>query len=128
MVFKHLFIDDTWIAETQSVHRRVGVPAKHPANPLIVPEYPWEEGGICLYGSVLDDGGIFRMWYQVYGRGGAAGKGRETDPAFTGAVAYAESDDGVHWNRPALGQYEDFGGSLGNNFRHQCDFHILSDR
>lgn len=94
---KHLFIDDAWIAETFAVHRRPGEVARHPANPVVAPDRPWERGGIAAYGSALEDGGIFRLWYQVYGRG------RGDEGGFHNAVGYAESPDGIRWTKPAVG-------------------------
>jgi hypothetical protein len=76
---------------------------RHPPNPVVRPEHPWEKRGewprIELYGTVLWDaeGESFRMWYT------------------TGAgVAYATSRDGVDWEKPVLGLHE-FGGSRQNN-------------
>ena len=62
--FKFLFIDDRWIARTYGLHRRTGQARKHAANPLIIADRPWE-GGLKLYGTVLKDGGRYRMWYQM---------------------------------------------------------------
>ncbi len=45
--FKFLFIDDRWIARTYGLHRRIGQARKHPANPLITADRPWE-GGLKL--------------------------------------------------------------------------------
>ena len=80
------------------VTRRVLPPAKDAANPLLAPERPWESS--LAYPSVLRDPetGRWRMWY---------GNGH-------GEVCLAESDDGAHWERPALGLVE-FGGSRANN-------------
>jgi len=60
-----------------------------------------------FYGTVLHDEGKFRMWYyamnEVLQR-----------PHETSMVCYAESDDGIHWTRPNLGQKE-VKGSRDNN-------------
>ena len=67
-----------------------------------------------FYGSVLHDGGTFRMWYYACHWG-------EPDPRHPlegnlgiGPVCYAESDDGITWTKPALGQVE-WRGSRNNN-------------
>ena len=63
----------------------------------------WEEQATPILGSVLYDQGRFRMWY----RGGGSGpKG--------GLWCYAESDDGLTWNKPALELIE-YNGSRQNN-------------
>lgn len=46
-----------------------------------------------FYGTVLHDQGKFRMWY--YGGGKERGEG---------PICYAESDDGLTWIKPKLGQ------------------------
>jgi hypothetical protein len=61
-----------------------------------------------FYGTVLDDGGKFRMWYYPVSFGNS-----ETDLT-QGPVCYAESDDGIQWTRPILNQVE-FKGTTRNN-------------
>ena len=60
-----------------------------------------------FYGTVLYDQGRYRMWY--YGKAI-----EEPKPAERARVCYAESDDGITWTKPKLGQV-DFEGSTGNN-------------
>ncbi|MEX0977808.1 MAG: hypothetical protein WDZ48_03095, partial [Pirellulales bacterium] len=50
-----LFLDDHWIAAKENIRRRIEQPQKHPRNPLIVREHPWEKRFIQLYGTVLYD-------------------------------------------------------------------------
>lgn len=86
---------------------------KHPANPVLrrgPPGAP-DHGHAILYGSVLHIGGKFRMWYlgmieKEIVKGQAPGWWRP--------MCYAESVDGVNWNKPALGLVE-FGGDKNNN-------------
>jgi hypothetical protein len=52
-----------------------------------------------FYGTVLHDQGKFRMWY--YGAHRAGGRWK-----VKGQPCYAESDDGIHWTKPKLGQVE----------------------
>lgn len=51
--------------------------------------------GVTIYGSVLADGGCYRMWYQAWP---ADWDGRDT-----ALVGYAESQDGIKWRRRSLG-------------------------
>lgn len=59
-----------------------------------------------FYGTVLHEEGRFRMWYYACNFAaetaqlGALGPGDVRQ----GPVCYAESDDGIHWRRPNLGQ------------------------
>lgn len=86
---------------------------KHPANPVLrrgPPGAP-DHGHAILYGSVLHIGGKFRMWYlgmieKEIVKGQAPGWWRP--------MCYAESVDGVNWEKPALGLVE-FGGNKANN-------------
>ena len=60
-----LFLDDHVVAKLENLERKVIQPEKHPANPLIVPDQPWERRYIQTYGTVLFDAaaGRFRAWY-----------------------------------------------------------------
>lgn len=62
-----------------------------------------------FYGTVLQDGGRFRMWYYAVSRREGYHDGLREGP-----VCYAESEDGIHWEKPVLGQVE-FEGSRENN-------------
>ena len=57
--------------------------------------------------SVVDDGGVAKLWYASPDQG--AGKLKSL-----GYFGYAESTDGVHWTKPELGVVA-FNGSLRNN-------------
>lgn len=71
----------------------------------MVADKPWESWQIGGMASLLHDDGKFRMWYGV---SHGIRHGEEY------AVAYAESDDGIHWTKPDLGLVE-YDGSTHNN-------------
>jgi len=96
-----LFLDDYWIERCAFVERVWHQLMKHP-DPVLVAEHPWERWGPVMYGSVVRQGELFRMWY--------AGWSRSPKPA----ILYAESDDGVLWRKPKLGLHERCG-SMENN-------------
>jgi len=78
---------------------------------------PWE-GNNCMYFVVLRDTGRYRMYYRgqdIYNADGSAFLYTER-----GVWCYAESTDGIHWERPVLNMCE-FDGSTENNI-------ILGDR
>ena len=72
--------------------------------------------GVSIYGSVLEDGGRFRMWYQAWPKNWDA-----TDSV---GVGYAESEDGITWARPKLGLIESAGS--GDNNLTDLPFHCPS--
>ena len=87
---------------------------KHPDNPLIRAEEPWEGIGATGNGTVIFDQelGKFRLYSQTWNY---PESGQKEDRDFRG-ILY-ESDDGFHWERPNLGQV-DFQGSRENNLLH----------
>lgn len=73
-------------------------PTIHP-EPVLRPDSLADAKGLSIYGSVLQEGGTYRMWYQAMP---ATWNGVD-DMA---SIAYAESEDGIHWRKPNLGQVE----------------------
>ena len=75
---------------------------------------PWE-GNISTYMSIIREPGMYRLYYRAgHFDDGLLGTGR---PIETEKICIAESDDGIIWNRPELGQVE-FHGSKVNNILH----------
>lgn len=112
-----LFLDDQHIAAASGVRRIMNRPTKHPQNPVMVRDQPWEARVIELYGTVLydDDRKIFRCWYLANEQ---SKKNAVVDTPEGNALAkyyqcYAESDDGVVWRKPPVGR-----GKLGPYDRH----------
>jgi len=84
----HLFVDDYLIAASANLTKTTHHPERYEGNPIL----GREQGTTQPYVSVVrdPDTNLFRMWYN-------RGKGEEC------ALAYAESDDGIHWRTPSLG-------------------------
>lgn len=85
---KQLFFDD-FVVKEYTADRRIHVAQKYPSQ-LIQPEYgqySWEESAY-IYGSVLYEGGIYKMWYRAI----------NTAP-FASSLCFAWSVDGVVWNK-----------------------------
>jgi hypothetical protein len=69
-------------------------PRIHP-EPVVVGDTFADGKGLSIYGTVLRDGGRLRMWYLAMPE--------DWDyKADMSSTAYAESDDGIHWTKPAL--------------------------
>lgn len=69
-------------------------PQIHP-EAVIRPDSFVDRKAVSIYGSVLAVNGRLRMWYHAY----------PEDWNFQGdlgSIAYAESEDGIHWTKPAL--------------------------
>ena len=114
---KHqLFVDDYLVAHVENVQREFHPAAKHPANPILTAEKPWEQNGIVTVHKVMRDKatGKFRMWYNTFK---PPGKNEHKGVGLRYPLCYAESDDGVKWTRPNLGIVE-INGSRENNVIH----------
>ncbi len=104
---KQLFVDDMAIQSMTGLKRILHPIQKHPDNPIVVPDQPWETQAKCILPmTILRDPvtGKFRLWYSAWGK--QLGK-----PTYE---CYAESQDGLHWIKPDLGLV-DFNGSKHNN-------------
>ena len=104
---KQLFIDDRSIESQSGIQLCMNLPVQDP-EPVLVPDKPWEDLGIGAYNTVWREAdGRFRMWYDAGMKGGLPQEGARR-------LGYAESDDGIHWEKPALGLIP-FRGSKENN-------------
>jgi len=129
---KVLLFDDALIEE-KSGFRLTMNPAVRAEEPVLVPDRPWEIGGICGDSnlSVVDDDGVYRMWYVVEyieARPRSAGRkklrGEEKLDAKTladlrgaerkYALCHAVSSDSIHWEKPAAGVVPYRGGRKNN--------------
>ena len=91
---RQLFVDD-FVVESATLRRKFHKAVLHENNPVLKPETPLEMNfGYCPAACPFDDGvfydskdGLFKMWYLA---------------GWLDGIAYATSEDGVHWNRPSL--------------------------
>jgi len=91
-----LFIDRTLVRETENVSLTLHQGKKHPENPVVKPDQPWEGWRLELMGTVLYDEQEkhFKMWYWANGR---------PDYGIEAVVCYATSKEGVRWDKPLVG-------------------------
>ena len=105
-----LMVDDFLIARLGGdAELRLNRPV--PREVALVTDRPWE-GNACTSFAIFQDGDLYRMYYL--GRQFVtteAGLDEAPHPDF---VCYAESSDGIKWDRPELGLVE-FNGSSKNN-------------
>jgi hypothetical protein len=86
----YLMVDDGHLRVVDGVERVYHPFQKYRRNPILVADQPWEGRAIQLYGTVLPG---FRMWYSSYNVDGHSNQ-----------ILYAESSDGIHWEKPGLGE------------------------
>lgn len=93
---RQLFLDDRFFAAATNVELVVHPPRKT-GERTIVPDKPWERGGIDNYSCVIEEDGNYHLWYPS-----------------DGGLCYARSRDGITWEKPSLGLAV-FEGSRDNN-------------
>jgi len=94
---RQVFIDGRFLEESRGVELAVHKPKKT-GQIVITCEHPWEQR-LGQYHSVLKDGNTYHMWYTVYGTA-------DSNAVPVRSIAYARSNDGVHWEKPNLGLVE----------------------
>ena len=108
---RELFVDDHLIERiTGGAALRLHHP--EPREIVLVHDAPWEGSG-SGYHSIFQDGHLYRMYYKAWHLDvQPPGKvNMDSHPLY---CCYAESDDGLHWQKPDLGLFE-FRGSRKNN-------------
>lgn len=109
----YLFFDDGCIdTDTLENVTKGVVPAQRVSSePILQKDQPWEKQ--WRFGSYINlihdsEDGLFKMWYGV-GRRLSDGRGEVAD-----GLAYAVSEDGLHWEKPVLNLVEDDGSTANN--------------
>lgn len=92
----HLLAHSALIEDRRGVERRLTPPIRQ-AAPVLAPEHPWEHRRVFQPNILPDETrGRLRMWYGTI----PDFKPGDAMPPYT--LLYAESDDGVHWEKPLL--------------------------
>jgi hypothetical protein len=99
---RELFIDRYLIQSMRGVELRLHEPRD--AGEVLRFDQPWE-GMFCAYCTIIKDNTKYLLYYRGKD-GGSDGKGEVT--------CYAESNNGLVWNKPKLGLHE-IAGSKDNN-------------
>lgn len=97
------FLDDTILEWVKNITRTHHSASKHEANPLISRDRPWEvyPHFNTTVTMLQDEEGRFRCWYSDFTGVSFEGLGAEAN--YGPRLSYAESTDGIHWGKPALG-------------------------
>jgi hypothetical protein len=99
---REIFVDDYFIDKLDGL--RLQMHAPHDEGPVLFFDKPCE-GAFSGYVTVIKENDIYRAYY----RGSPIPDGREKEH-----TCYAESKDGIHWEKPNLKIYR-YNGSLDNN-------------
>lgn len=91
-----LFVDDYLVERFDGTALKLHEPV--PAGVALRFDHPWE-GAFSGYITVIQDGGLFRMYYRGLPKAGRDGSPDEV-------TCYAESRDGIEWVKPKLGLFE----------------------
>ncbi len=102
-----LFVDDYLIDRLAGTTLNLHSPS--PQNVVLRFDRPWE-GNSCNFVSVFKDADKYRMYY----RSGQVDYTQGDMTKLHEVTGYAESSDGIRWEKPALGLVE-FAGSKENN-------------
>ena len=87
---KQVFVDGSLISRSSGVSLNMNPPRKT-GERCIVADKPWESHRVCAYNTVMEDDGVYKMWYDAIANDGSRW------------LCYATSADGVHWDKPSLG-------------------------
>ncbi len=103
-----LFIDDYLVGQLKGgASNRLHKPI--PREIVIEHDAPWEGSG-SGYHSIFKDGDLYKMYYKAWNI--AIEKGNANENVLY--CCYAESKDGIHWQKPNLGLHQ-HEGSKDNN-------------
>jgi hypothetical protein len=110
-----LFLDDYLIRDMHNLERVIQQPEKHSGNPVIVPEHPWEQRILEIYGTVLYDESLkrFRCWYLANEYKDGIPDNPDHPRTAEYYTCYAESEDGIRWTKPFVGR-----GPFGRHSQH----------
>lgn len=108
---RELFVDEHLVDRLEGEARLV-LHHPQPREIVLIHDEPWEGSG-SGYHSVFQDGDLYRMYYKAWHLHVKEGEKVHTS-AHPGYCCYAESRDGIHWEKKELGLFE-FRGSKANN-------------
>lgn len=96
---RELFTDDFLIGKLTGVTRTLHTPRDEGITLKF--DKPWE-GKFSAYATVIKNGDLYQLYYRGHDESLPDGSDSES-------TAYAESKDGIHWQKPNLGLFESHG-------------------
>ena len=109
---KQLFLDHTLVERSEGVRLVMNSPYQT-GDLIVAPDQAWETMAGARIGhcsSVIRENGKFRLWYDyVYGEQRFGAQGRKAR-----SMAYAESEDGIHFTKPLFDWNPMFGSEKTN--------------
>lgn len=102
-----LFVDD-FLIESMTGDVKLKLHEPKPQDVVLVTDKPWE-GNTSAYYTMFQDGDLYRMYYR-----GSHFDEQTRKTTHREVTCYAESRDGINWEKPELGLFE-FEGSKANN-------------
>ena len=98
-----VFLDNVIIHYSGYVTRRWHQPTRDPEGPVIQKDRPWEHVPYFTYSNYAvlydDEDGLFKCWYEDLFAGPDY---RHEGRYFEARQLYAQSEDGLHWEKPEL--------------------------
>jgi hypothetical protein len=118
-----LFVDRVLVRDTDRVWFTQHQGKKHPDNPLVKADQPWEGWRLEIFGSVIYDEQekLFKMWYLP-----EPGYGNEYFDD-TNVTCYATSTDGIRWQKPLVGTLPSKNGKPHNAVTHHFLACVIKD-
>lgn len=106
---RELFVEDALVERLEG-RAELRMHSPTPREVALETGEPWE-GNATNYVTVFQDDGLYRMYYRGSHASYLGGKDR---PSTRDVYCYAQSSDGVHWEKPVLGLFE-WNGARDNN-------------
>jgi len=111
---RFLLLNSDNVSSVSNMVLHVGTVEKHPSNPLFVEDKPWERRFDNLYGNIVfdPDEGLYKCWYSPFIVAHSAKNmslEERLEVPYDGherqemGVCYAQSADGISWDKPDLG-------------------------
>ncbi len=105
---KHLVMDNFSISDTFRLKRTIHKPEKDPSKPVLIADRQWANAVVT--GTIIYK--RWKMWYVAHNHQaeklrksmGKSKHGNVGEPQ-TSFLCYAESDDGINWEKPDLDVY-----------------------
>ena len=101
---REIFVDDYLIDKFDGISMQMHHPRDE--GPVMYFDKPWE-GAFSAYITIIKENDMYRAYYRGIPKAGNDGNENEV-------TCYAQSKDGIHWEKPNLALYE-VDGSYNNN-------------